>query len=117
LDETRLKHPLSDNSQLIQNSTTSDHQFSTNNHNSTQKSEIFPSEHSEESPLMNVGDRVDSNNTISFPSATSININENKSKANVTFHQEILDLQVDRVKVKELSENQESSYNPVSGRS
>ena len=115
-DETRLKHSISDNSKPSQNSTTSDHQFSTNNHNSTQKSEEFPSEHSEESPLMNVGDRVDSNNTIAFPSATS-NINENKSKANITFNQEILDLQVDRVKVKELSENQESSYNPVSGRS
>ena len=68
--------------------------------------------------MINEGVEV-SNMTISFPSTPKVNIdeNENVNKANVASDQEILTHQVDHVKVKELSENQESSSNPVSGRS
>lgn len=115
-DEISLKHPIADDSKPILNSTTSNYQFLINNHNLTQKSEVFPRDHSEESLLNNEGVGV-SNITISFPSAPKVNMNENVNKANVASDQEILTLQVDHVKVKELSENQESSSTPVSGRS
>lgn len=112
-DEIKLKHLKSDDGKSLLNSTTSNQQFSTNNHNNTQKSEVFPGGHSEDPHLMNVDDRV----TISFPTATNVNMKENVSRENVTINQENPDLQVDHVKVKELSENHESSLNPVSGRS
>ena len=112
-DEIKLKHLKSDDGKSLLNSTTSNQQFSTNNHNNTQKSEVFPGGHSEDPHLMNVDDRV----TISFPTATNVNMKEIVSRENVTINQENPDLQVDHVKVKELSENHESSLNPVSGRS
>ena len=62
---------------------------------------------------MNLDDRV----TIPFSTANNVNIKENVSRENVTINQENPHLQVDHVKVKELSENHESSLNPVSGRS
>merc|ERR1712228_502953 len=103
-----------DEGKSLLNSTTSNQQFSTNNHNNTQKSEVFPGGHSEDPYLVNVDDKVTISN---IPTETNVNMKENVSRKNFTINQENPDLQVDHVKVKELSENHESSLNPVSGRS
>ena len=114
VDEIESNYPITDDRRPLLNSTTSPHphQLLTSTYNDTQKSEVFPRDHSDEPLLMNVGDRVSDFTT---PLPTTVNINENVSKENVTFNQENLDL--DHVNVKELSENHESSFTPVSGRS
>ena len=108
--DTDLKPAVTDDGNFFLNSTTSTHQLSSSNYNKTQGSE--------EILLIKEKDSVASNSTInSFPSASTVNINENVSKEKVVSNQEHVNLHVDHVKVKELSEIHESSLNPASGRS